>query len=56
MKMFLCLALFNMSIRVIPYLYPPPNDFSFLVNVFMFIVYVPKPGADPEIEEGGAYV
>ena len=40
--MFLCLALFNMSICVAPYLYPPPNDFSFLVNAFMFIVYVPK--------------
>ena len=41
-KMSLCLALPNMSIPVVPFLYPPPNDFSFLVNAFMFLVYVPK--------------
>ena len=40
--MSLCLALPNKSIPVVPYLYPPPNDFSFLVNAFMFLVYVPK--------------
>ena len=41
-KMSLCLALPNKSIPVVPYLYPPPNDFSFLVNAFMFLIYVPK--------------
>ena len=41
-KTSLCLALPNMSTPVVPFLYPPPNDFSFLVNAFMFLVYVPK--------------